>query len=201
MLESQEHTISAPCLSATEEVPSPSRIQGPPPSKSVRNYEHKKLQNRHHRLAELAAQGLTNNAIAAEIGMSASAVSLNLGTTLIKQRIAEIRHGRDQVIQQSAIQLKSLTPMAVNIYEKLMNPENDELAARDKIKAAKDVIEMNGLGAKSDTGTKVQQIFISAEELKGIQERSSESPKYIEAEFEALEHQEGFPEEVTEETL
>ena len=184
MLEYSQPSVPAPCLGASEGVPSPPL--GLPPSNSTLreppktgSYAHKNLQARHHKMAELASQGVNNKQIAEQLGMSQSSVSLNIRSPLVQNLIASLREGRNRVIQESAIKLNSLAPQAVDLYERYIDKHNDELAPRDKAKLAGDILKTAGIGVEEKAQT--TQIFITAEELAGIRERASESPKYIEA--------------------
>ena len=153
-----------------------------------KNYAHKKLHARHHRMAELVSIGCNNKQIAQELGMTQSAVSLNVNSPLMQQLVAKMRDERLSRIKDQAVEVtdlndfQELTPQAVELYKRYIDSDNDELAPKDKARLAGDIMDRGGIPKRSESHVSQTRFTITAEELQGIEDRTKESPKFIDAE-------------------
>lgn len=119
------------------------------------------LSPRHKKLAELAASGRTNNEIAAELGYTASRVSILLSNTMIKNEIESIR---DRVYEDTKKRLKEMTRPALDEIEKCLKDESNRYKENLKVETARWLIE------KVD-GRPVQSLELGASTLAAMMDR------------------------------
>lgn len=101
--------------------------------------EGRELSPRHRKLAELAAQGLTNNEIAKKLDYTASRISILLSNTKIREEVAKIQ----ERIYQDTIgrRLKDMAEPALNEIAKCLNDRTNRYKENLKVETAKWLIE------------------------------------------------------------
>ena len=98
------------------------------------------LTPRHRRFAQLAASGVTNNAIAKELGISPTRVSLLIRNETI---LAEIHRLQEKIFEETIVQrMKSFTEPAMNVILDVLTNVTGHVKSGEKLDAAKWVIEM-----------------------------------------------------------
>lgn len=118
------------------------------------------LKPRHRRLAELHAQGVSNNDIATKLDYSVSRVSILLSNHLIK---AEVERVRERIYQDTvAKRLKDLADPAMNVIEECLTDKTNRWKENLKGDMAKWVVEkLDGKAMqKFDVGENTLALFM-----------------------------------------
>lgn len=118
------------------------------------------LKPRHRKLAELHAQGVSNNDIATKLDYSVSRVSILLSNHLIKEEVDRIR---ERIYQDTvAKRLKDLADPALNVIEECLNDKTNRWKENLKGDMAKWVVEkLDGKAMqKFDVGENTLALFM-----------------------------------------
>lgn len=98
----------------------------------------KPLTPRHKKLAELAAQGKSNQDIAKELDYSESRVCILLSNSMIKTEIQRIK---DMLFEDTKKRLKEMARPALDEIEKCLNDETGRYKEQLKVETSKWVLE------------------------------------------------------------
>lgn len=118
------------------------------------------LKPRHRRLAELHAQGYTNNEIVEKLGYSVSRVSILLSNHKVKEEIERVR---ERIYQDTiAKRLKDLGDPAMNVIEECLTDRSNRWKENLKADMAKWVVEkLDGKATqKFDVGENTLSLFL-----------------------------------------
>ena len=98
------------------------------------------LTPRHRRFAQLAASGVTNNAIAKELGLSPTRVSLLIRNETI---LAEIHRLQEKIFEETIVgRMKTFTEPAMRVIMDTLTDVTGHVKSGERLDAAKWVIEM-----------------------------------------------------------
>lgn len=98
------------------------------------------LSPRHRKLAELAAQGKSNQEIARELSYTDSRVSILLTNTQIRNEIIRIK---DRIYEDTKKRLKDLTEPALDEIERCITDQTNKYKENLKVETSRWLIEMN----------------------------------------------------------
>lgn len=99
------------------------------------------LSPRHRKLAELLAQGHSNNDICRILGYSQSRVSILKHNPRIQEKVRQLQ---DRAFEISVgDRLKGMNESALNVLESALNDKTKRVKEKDKIEIAKWTVEMN----------------------------------------------------------
>ena len=155
-----------------------SRPPGPAPTK----YQLQVLTEKHKEYLRRVALGEKIGDIAKSLGTTRETVGATKNCDLGRAYLKEIELKRNESVQNIANQLKALCPTAVEVLELALRGEL-EASGKDylRLKAALEVLDRSGFAKRMKIESKVAHGYITMEELKGIRERSMESPKFRKA--------------------
>jgi hypothetical protein len=142
------------------------------------------LSPRHRRLAQLAASGSSNSAIAKELDYSDSRISILLRNPFI---VREIRRLQDRLFEETIQQrLKNLVDPALSNIEEILKDRTNRVKVSEKFEASRWVVEkLDGKAVqKTDIGENLLGVLLDRLDAKGS--RSVSAPRDIETEVKAL---------------
>lgn len=123
-----------------EEKPVASIVEEERERKENETLAHGYLTPRHRRFAQLAASGATNRAIAEELGITPTRVSILIRNEAI---LAEIVRLQEKVFEETIVgRMKSFTEPAMNVILSTLTDVTGHVKSSEKLDAAKWVIEM-----------------------------------------------------------
>ena len=143
-----------------------------------KTYNIKQLWQRSHEILNLASLGYNNLEIAEIVNVDPQTVSNTINSDLGKNKISELRFGRDEEVKKTHEKIRVLTSKALQVYHQIFDDDSGECNLKDK-KAAADtvVLELSGLRAP----TKVQGHYVhtelTAEELERFKARGTKAIK------------------------
>ena len=143
-----------------------------------KTHEIKQVWQRNHEILRLALLGHKYVDIAAILGISAQTVSNTLNSQLGMEKLSGMRAQRDADSIEVAEEVKKLFPKALEVYERILYSESDDISPELKLKAANNVLMDLG-GHKAPT--KIQGQFVhghlTVDDLNLIKERGKEAAK------------------------
>lgn len=125
------------------------------------------LSPRHRRLAQLAASGSSNSAIAKELGYSDSRVSILLRNPFI---VREIRRLQDRLFEETIqARLKGLVDPALNNIEEILKDRTNRVKVSEKFEASRWVVEkLDGKAVqKTDIGENLLGVLLDRLDARG----------------------------------
>jgi DNA-binding CsgD family transcriptional regulator len=153
----------------------------------------KQLWQRSHEILGLALQGLKNTEIAKILNIHPQTVSNTLNSTLGKEKLSNLREGRDEHYKELSERVIELTHKSLDEYEKIFNTPNIDPELKKKT-ADTIVLEVAGMRAPTRIESKSFSMQATAEEIEEFKRRgieaARESGKLVVLESKLLENKE-----------
>jgi len=137
-------------------------------SEDRKSYQIKNLWEHSHRILRLAAMGLDGETIAAMVGVGTATVSNTINSRLGQRKLLMLRDAADAETIDIMTEVKKLAPKALKVLEELLDAEKDEI----KFKAAADVLDRGGYGAKIDI--RHLHAHLTAQDIDEIKQRGKQ---------------------------
>ena len=137
-------------------------------SEDRKSYQIKNLWEHSHRILRLAAMGLDGETIAAMVGVGTATVSNTINSRLGQRKLLMLRDAADAETIDIMTEIKKLAPKALKVLEELLDAEKDEI----KFKAAADVLDRGGYGAKIDI--RHLHAHLTAQDIDEIKQRGKQ---------------------------
>jgi len=142
-----------------------------------KTYEIKQLWQRQHEIIRLALLGMSNKAIAKQLGITKESVSATLNSQIVKEKLSMMRAARDAKTLDVASEVSKLYDPALKVYEEILLGEQVSLNLKKQVA---DTILMDIGGHRAPT--KIQGNFahahLSKEEIEEIVKRGREAAKH-----------------------
>jgi predicted transcriptional regulator len=138
-----------------------------------RTFEVQKMWNSHHEITRLALLGMKQADIARHLKISEAMVSYTLNSEVVKERLAIMKGARDAETVDLARDILELAPLAIKIYEKLLEEGvNGSPTALHKATADR-VLDVSGFGPVKRIDARHAHLVghFSAEDLEKIKEQ------------------------------
>jgi len=139
----------------------------PPPKTSV--YQLQKLRGRHHEIIRRHHMGMKNSEIAKELGITVLSVRNALESDLGRECIGELESAADNDAIDIAQEIAQTLPGSIALLRKVMEGDEklDEVVLRDRINAAKDLLDRGGFGKiQRVRGSVSHEMTIGIERIK-----------------------------------
>ena len=145
-----------------------------------KTYDAKSMWQRYHEVANLIAQGWKQVDIAEILNIHPQTVSNIANSTLVKEKISEIRLEKDIEAKKTCEKIRVLTNKAIETYNEILDNEDGQATLADRMKVSDSILlELSGLRAP----TKIQSSHIStvltAEEIEGFKNRGLKAAKEL----------------------
>jgi hypothetical protein len=142
---------------------------------SRKTFEVQTLWNSHHEIVRLALLGMKSSDIARHLKVSEAMVSYTLNSEIVKEKLALMRGARDAKTIDIARDILELAPMAVKIYEKLLQEGNNGPPTALHKATADRVIDCAGFGPVQKIDARHLHGHFSLEELEALKTRGRQA--------------------------
>lgn len=142
------------------------------PEGQKRKWNIKRLWQRNHEIVNLAVQGFKNKDIALILNIDPQTVSDTLNSDLGRQKLSEMRKGRDEEAKKTAEKIRTIADKALNIYHELFDDDSGQVSLKDKGNFAGEFLkEISGLRAPTKIQSQSMSMVLTPEELEAFKKR------------------------------
>ncbi len=133
-----------------------------------KKYQIKVLREMNHQILRLASLGLNNITIAKTLGITSATVCNTVNSRLGQQKLVVMRGAADAETIDIMKEIREMAPKALKVLEELLEAEKDDV----RFKAATDVLDRGGYGAKIDI--RHLHAYLTAQDIEEIKTRGKQ---------------------------